>query len=263
MRSAHSTNKVFWIPQAFDPGNVEWLSDELERLMQEWAVKGKGWTGPWRDAYLTTEEDERASLTHMHDLHFYSEAYMRAVMNDIMTGAIADLLGPNVELHHTTLHAKAPEMGTPFPMHQDHPFYPHKGAAFIDAIVHIDSTNDENGCLKFLVGSHADGPLKHLGGHNSQQEGSPHLPTDAYKLDDAVSVHCDAGDVVLFSYYTIHGSALNRTDRWRRLVRFGYRDPANRQISGQSHGRPGLMVRGQKRKMLEDTAPSAENPVTG
>ena len=246
---AFRQNGFIKISGAFSSADVEWLSSELERLMQEWAVEGPGWSGPWRKTYLTVEEDERAILTAMHDLHFYSEAYMRAVMNDNMTGAIADLIGPNVELHHATLHAKAPEIGTPFPMHQDHPFYPHEGAAFIDAIVHIDATNEENGCLKFLPGSHAGGPLEHI-----TRDSSPHLPTDEYMLDDAVSVHCDAGDVVLFSYYTVHGSAANRTDQWRRLVRFGYRDPANAQISGQSHGRPGLMVRGQKRKAKTPTA---------
>ena len=246
---AFRENGFLKIAGVFSSDHVEWLSNELERLMQEWAVEGPGWSGPWRKIYLTVEEDERAVLTAMHDLHFYSEAYMRAGINDTMTGAIADLIGPNVELHHTTLHAKAPEMGTPFPMHQDHPFYPHEGAAFIDAIVHVDAANEENGCLKFLPGSHAGGPLEHI-----TRDSSPHLPTGEYMLDDAVSVHCDAGDVVLFSYYTVHGSAPNRTDRWRRLVRFGYRDPANAQISGESHGRPGLMVRGQKRKAKTPTA---------
>jgi hypothetical protein len=42
----------------------------------------------------------------------------------------------------------------------------------------------------------------------------------------------------------VHGSYINRTDRWRRLVRMGYRDPANKQLAGQSHGRAGLMVHG-------------------
>ena len=73
------------------------------------------------------------------------------------------------------------------------------------------------------------------------------MPTDQYRLEDAVSVPADAGDVVFFSYLTIHGSAPNRTDQWRRLVRFGYRDPDNVQTSGQGLGRDGLMVRGQKR----------------
>ena len=197
-------NGFLRIPGVFDADEVEWLSDELERLMQEWAIEGPGWRGPWREVYLTAEQDEKTILTAMHDLQFYSEAYQRAVVNETLTGAVADILGPNLELHHSTLHAKAPETGTPFPMHQDHPFYPHEGAAFIDAIVHIDSANDENGCLRFLAGSHKLGPLEHIRG-----EAGHSLPTDVYKLEDAVSVPADAGDVVLFSYQTVHGSALN------------------------------------------------------
>jgi phytanoyl-CoA hydroxylase len=63
-------------------------------------------------------------------------------------------------------------------------------------------------------------------------------------LENTVPCPAEAGDVVAFSIYTVHGSFINRTDRWRRLVRLGYRDPANQQLAGQSHGRAGLMVRG-------------------
>ncbi|MBM4437464.1 MAG: phytanoyl-CoA dioxygenase family protein [Actinobacteria bacterium] len=243
----YQTNGFLRVEQVFTDAEVRDLSAELERLMHEWAVEGPGWKGPWRLAYLTAAEDAQAKLTAMHDLQFYSEAYVRAVTNPTLAGIVADLLGPNVELHHSTLHAKAPEMGTPFPMHQDHPFYPHEGPDFVDAIVHIDDATEANGCLKFLPGSHKLGPLEHI------RDGSPHLPTDQYRLADAVAVPAKAGDVVLFSYYTIHGSAPNRTDQWRRLVRFGYRNPDNVQVAGQSLGRPGLMVRGHKRKRAAAT----------
>ena len=227
----------------YPPSEVRQQSQELERLMVEWAEDTPGWRGPWREAYMTADESSRARLSAMHELQNYSSAYLRAVVNERLTGAIADLIGPNVELHHTTLHAKAPDMGTPFPMHQDYPFYEHQGPAYVDAIAHIDAATEENGCLKFLGGSHRDGPLEHIRGEHS----SPHLPTDRYRLEDAVSVPADAGDVVLFSYLTVHGSAPNRTNRWRRLVRFGYRDPDNVQTTGQGLGRDGIMVRGQKR----------------
>ena len=227
----------------YSPDEVEHQSVELERLMLEWAQQTAGWRGPWRKAYMTAEEDARARLTAMHELQNYSEAFMRAVVSDRLTGAVADLIGPDVELHHHHPARQGAEHGTPFPMHQDHPFYEHEGPAYVDAIVHIDTANEENGCLQFLAGSHKLGPLQHIRG----PESSPHLPTDQYRLEDAVSVPADAGDVVFFSYYTIHGSAPNRTGQWRRLVRFGYRHPDNVQTAGQGLGRDGLMVRGQKR----------------
>jgi ectoine hydroxylase-related dioxygenase (phytanoyl-CoA dioxygenase family) len=123
-------------------------------------------------------------------------------------------------------------------MHQDHPFYPHESGQYVDALVHVDAATEENGCLKFLAGSHKLGPLEHI------RIGSPHLPPDEYRFEDAVSCPADAGDVILFSIHTIHGSALNRRPRWRRVVRVGYRNPYNRQVGGQALGRPGIMVHG-------------------
>ena len=227
------------IPAVYSPDEISRMSSELDQLIQDWATTNMGWTGPWRDVYMSPEVEKRAMLTHLHDLHFYSEAWCRAVCSPNMAAAMACLLGDAVELHHTTLHCKPPETGMPFPMHQDSPFYQHEGPQYVDAIVHVDDATIPNGCLKFLPGSHKQGHLTHI-----TQNCSPHLPTDQYRLADAVHCPANAGDVVAFSIYTVHGSEINGTDRWRRLVRVGYRHPANRQIAGQSLGRAGLMVHG-------------------
>lgn len=227
------------IPQVFTPEEIAQMGADLDRLIQDWATTNVGWTGPWRQVYMSPDVEQRSMLTHLHDLHFYSEAWCRAVANKHLVDALSSLLGPNVELHHTTLHCKPPEIGMPFPMHQDSPFYQHEGAAYVDAIVHIDDATHENGCLRFLPGTHKQGHLTHI-----TENCSPHLPTDKYRLEDAVECPARAGDVVVFSIYTIHGSQINGTDRWRRLVRLGYRDPENKQIAGQSLGRAGLMVKG-------------------
>ena len=232
------------IPQVYSPDEVEELRRELDQLVQDWATTNAGWSGPWRDVYMSPDVEQRSTLTHLHDLHFYSAAWCRAVTKPALGEAIADLLGtPNVELHHTTLHLKPPETGMPFPLHQDSPFYRHEQPAYVDAIVHLDDTNDENGCLRFVPGSHKRGHIEHI----EQVDGksvSPHLPTHEWRLDDTEPAPAQAGDVVAFSIYTVHGSRINQTDRWRRLVRVGYRDPANSQVAGQSLGRAGLIVTG-------------------
>lgn len=243
-----NVNGFLRLAKVFTPAEVEWQSRELERLIQEWATRGPGWKGPWRTAYMTADDDARARLDVMTELPSYSEAYFRAVTNEKLVGAVADLLGTeNVEYHHSVLHAKGPEMGTPFPMHQDYPFYDHETPAYVDALLHIDTTTEANGCLSFIAGSHKLGKLPHIGTVESKDT-RPHLPTDQYRLSDAVPVTAEAGDVVFMSYLTIHGSAPNRTSGWRRLVRVGYRDPQNVQLGGHNQGRLGLIVRGQKRR---------------
>lgn len=238
-------NGFLHIPQVFDPAEINELSDEMDRLVEEWAFTSPGWSGPWRQAYMDPETEKQSRLTAMHDLHFYSAAWMRAVTHGRLVNAISDLLGPDVELHHSTMHIKPPQTGHPFPMHQDNPFYHHANGQYIDVLVHLDDTSHANGEIRFLAGSHKAGPLPHII-HTVAGPCTPHLPFAVFQLEETVPVPAKRSDVVIFNLFTIHGSYINTTKQPRRLVRIGYRDPQNRQIRGQSANRPGLMVKGYR-----------------
>lgn len=242
-KAFYHRNGYLHVPQVFDGQTVRLLSDELDWIFETWADHDAAWRGPWRETYMTEAERQRAKLVAINDMHLHSDLWNRATADPRLVDGLADLLGPNVELHHTTLHAKPPETGSPFPLHQDNAFFAHEQPAYIDAIIHIDDAPEDSGCLRFIPGSHLDGPLVHL------RDGAPHLPTDRYRLADTVPVPASAGDVVLFCLWTIHGSDLNRTGLWRRVVRFGYRDPANPQVDGFALGRYGWIVRGRRPKV--------------
>jgi hypothetical protein len=236
------------IPNVFTPQEMDTLEGDLTFLMTTWAKEYAGWTGPWRKVYMDEETEKKSKLIALHDLQFYSVAWSRGVTKPNLCEAMSDLLGPNVELHHTTLHAKPPESGHPFPMHQDNAFYEHSDERYVDVLVHLDDTSHANGEIRFLEGSHKWGYLEHI---TNTPEGpcTPHLPPAKYRLEDTVPVPAKRGDVVCFNIFTIHGSHINTTSRVRRLVRVGYRDPENVQLAGQSVGRPGLMVSGRRPRM--------------
>ena len=236
------------VPEMFTKAETDELSDELDRLVQDWAFTSEGWTGPWRQVYMDAETEKKSKLTAMHDLQFYSEPWMRGVTHPRLVEAVSDILGPDVELHHSTLHIKPPQSGHPFPMHQDNPFYIHTNGEYVDVLVHLDDTRHENGEIRFLAGSHKLGALEHVTQLADGTPCTPHLPTDQYRLEDTVPVPAKRGDVVFFSIYTIHGSYINTTRQPRRLVRLGYRHPDNVQTFGQSLGRPGLMVHGYRQR---------------
>jgi ectoine hydroxylase-related dioxygenase (phytanoyl-CoA dioxygenase family) len=245
----------------FTPDEMDALEADLDFMMDQWAVTEMGWTGPWRKVYMDAATEAKSKLTSLHDLHFYSEAWMRAVTKPAFTEMLAQLLGgPNVELHHTTLHAKPPETGHPFPMHQDNAFYEHADDRYVDALIHLDDTCHANGEIRFLAGSHLRGALPHITQMPGGESCTPHLDTDVYRLEDTVPVPARRGDVVCFNLFTVHGSYVNTTDRIRRLVRCGYRDPLNRQLSGQSIARPNIMVRG-RRPRAKETAPLTNEAV--
>jgi len=253
------------IPRVYGAEELAALRDDLDWMIETWANRTPGWSGPWRQAYMDERTERKSQLIAMHDLHFYAESWMRAATKAAVAEVMSRLLdaGP-VELHHLTMHVKPPETGHPFPMHQDRAFYKHADDRYVDALLHLDDTSPENGEIRFLAGSHKGGPLTHVT-EFAGEPCTPHLPTDAYRLEDTVAVPAEAGDLVVFNIHTIHGSHINQTDRARRMVRMGYRRPENAQAAGQSVGRPGLMLRGRRpraegQELFPTSGPSGVKP---
>lgn len=160
------------------------------------------------------------SLQHLHDAQFYSAAYSRLMVDQRFTDVVAAVLGtPNVQLHHTKLFVKPPENGSPFPLHQDHPFFPHTQHRVGAAIFHFDDAPVEKGCIRVVPGSHLDGPREH------NPTGSFHLPD--VDFETSVPIPAEAGDVILFTYLTVHGSGVNVSSEARTTWLIQYRDPAD------------------------------------
>ena len=232
-------NGFLRLESIYSPDEVQSMSSELDYVMRTFARWDAAWKGPWRKDFM--DDDDEATLVAIHELQHYSAAWTRAVTKPELANALGSLLAAEaVELHHCTLHAKPPDDGSAFPFHQDLPFFPHEDGRYLDALVHLDDAAEDSGCIKFLPGSHKLGKLEHITGPDT----APHLSADEFPFDDGVHVPAKAGDVVVFSIWTIHGSAMNHSGKWRRLVRLGFRDPHNRQEGGQAMGRPGLIVKG-------------------
>lgn len=206
----------------FSTEEVRELSAEMDWIIQEWCGDDSiGWRGPWRDHYLPAGRQMETRAVVLANPQQYSAAWGRVLFHPGLTRCAAALIGDaNVQWHHTVLHAKPPEKGTPFPMHQDYPFYPHDGADFVDCLVHLDDAPPASGCLRVVSGSHKKGPLEHITGAHTR----PYLPPQDYhpEITASVEVPARAGDVIFFSYYLIHWSDLNRSAEWRRSVRIGY-----------------------------------------
>src|SRR5579885_2344318 len=194
----------------------------------------------WASARELGNAAKVTRLTHCHDVQFQSAAFSRLIVDDRLTSAAAALIGSeNVQLHHTKMFIKPPEKGSPFPLHQDHPFFPHERHSMIAAIVHFDDAPVEKGCVCVVPGSHKLGPLEH------EPEGSWHLPVDRYPLASAIPCPARAGDVLFFSYLTIHGSGVNVSDEARTTLLIQMRDPADPPLNtGDGEPGQGLMLRG-------------------
>jgi ectoine hydroxylase-related dioxygenase (phytanoyl-CoA dioxygenase family) len=182
----------------------------------------------------------KTSLLHCHDVQFQSALLTRLIVDERLTGVAADIIGtPNVQLHHNKLFIKPPEKGSPFPMHQDRPFFPHDKDSMIAAIIHFDDAPLAKGCVRVVPGSHKLGPIEHL------QTGGWHLPLEQYPIESSVACEAEAGDVLFFSYLTIHGSGVNVSNEARTTLLVQMRDPLDPPsvLTHLSRGQ-GMMLRG-------------------
>jgi phytanoyl-CoA hydroxylase len=185
-------------------------------------------------------EGPQTQLLHCHDVQFYCAAFSRLIVDSRLTDVAAELIGgENVQPHHTKMFIKPPEKGSPFPMHQDAPFFPHRDHSMIAAIFHFDDAPLEKGCVRVVPGSHKLGVLEHIA------EGGWHLPFEQYPLESAVACPARAGDVLFFSYLTIHGSGVNVSDEARTTLLVQMRDPADPPTvkTHESRGQ-GMILRG-------------------
>lgn len=205
----------------------------IERLQRVGDVEAT-----WKSAKGVTMT--QTSLLHCHNVQFHSALFTRLMVDERLTSAAGLIIdSPNVQLHHNKLFIKPPEKGSPFPMHQDVPFFPHDKHSMIAAVVHFDDAPLEKGCIRVVPGSYKQGPIPH------EAEGGWHLPFEQYPLESAVACPAKAGDVLFFSYLTIHGSGVNTSNEARTTLLIQMRDPED-PPSAQVHlsRGQGMMLRG-------------------
>lgn len=145
---------------------------------------------------------------------------------------------PNVQLHHNKLFVKPPSIGSPFPAHQDAPFFPHDNDSMIAAVIFLSDCPVERGPFRAFPGSHR----QHL---SHDPKGGWHLSDSDFPPDGGVELPAEAGDLLLFSYLLVHRSGQNVSNEPRTTLLIQARDPEDRptELVHLSRGQ-GTMLRG-------------------
>jgi ectoine hydroxylase-related dioxygenase (phytanoyl-CoA dioxygenase family) len=144
-----------------------------------------------------------------------SEACERAARDPRLIAIVSALYGEPACLFKDKLIFKAPGT-TGYRLHQDYISWKSFPPTFLTAIVAIDAADAGNGATEVFPGYHRNGCL-------SPRDGNYHqLPDDAVDPRRGVVLELSPGDVAIFSGYTPHRSAANRSSQWRRLLYLSY-----------------------------------------
>ncbi len=139
-----------------------------------------------------------------------------------MVDTMEDLLGGEVYHYHSKLTAKEPFEGGAWEWHQDYGYWYHNGCLFplmASAMIALDCSTRENGCLQVLKGSHLLGRVEHRLLDGEQMGADLQRVEEAQKHLETVYAEMDPGDVLLFHCNTLHRSDQNRSEfrRWTMI----------------------------------------------
>jgi len=174
------------------------------------------------------EKDNREVVLGIEPFAHLSEPLDRWAHDPRFIEPMKDLLGnENVMLFTEKLNVKRGLVGGPIVLHQDYPYWvgvAEDAAQVGTAIVFLDDSTIENGCLEVVPGSHRDGETK-----RKQIEGFGANEMDQGQYDESklVPLEVPAGSVVYFGSFLVHASAPNRTAGDRRALLYSYQ-PAGR-----------------------------------
>ena len=189
-----------------------------------------------------------------------STAYFDAMADSPMTDMVADLIGPDVKLHHTKINSKLPGTATEVKWHQDFPYTPHTNTDVVTALLMVDEVTEENGPLEVLPGSHL-GPIHSLW-HDERFTGAVADEEVDTMRADGRTCFGPAGSVCLMHTMLAYGSAPNLSELPRTLLICVYSAgdavPLTRNPVPSVHA--GLFVRGSDPKRIRSTAFEVEVP---
>ena len=147
-----------------------------------------------------------------HDLSFLNYARDPNILD-----MVEQVIGPDIILWNSSFFAKPAANGKKTPWHQDGEYWPLRPLATCTVWLAIDDATVENGCLKFMRGSHKDQRLRpHRTSDDPNFTLHQELLESEYDDDKAVPLELEAGQMSLHDVYLLHGSEANNSGKARR-----------------------------------------------
>ena len=147
----------------------------------------------------------------------YDLSFLNYARDSNILDMVAQVIGPDIILWNSSFFAKPAVNGKKTPWHQDGEYWPLRPLATCTVWLAIDEATVENGCLKFMPGSHK---RKELRPHRTNKDPNftlhQELLESEYDDDKAVPLELEAGQMSLHDVYLLHGSEANDSGKPRR-----------------------------------------------
>ncbi len=213
---AFEANGFISIPRITTDEEVAWLGELYERLF---AVRREMYAGGVWDLVRPYDSDGEDRLPQIVHPERECAALKETLFWRNGRKLAAQLMGLDEDLLEGWGHMirKPARVGDPLPWHQDEAYWdPELIYRALGCWMPLDDATPENGCMKFIPGSHLGEIVAHR--HVNDDPMTPALFVEMAPEDDAraVVVPVPAGGAVFHHSRTLHASGPNRSDHVRR-----------------------------------------------
>ena len=130
---------------------------------------------------------------------------------------VEDILGPNFVQWGGQFFHKEPQSGSVVPWHQDAQYWPLEPANAVTVWLAVYDSDEENGAMKVVSGSHKKGAngFKHHTNDASHLVLDQEVSEDQIDKDKIIYMNLKAGEISLHNDALLHGSDPNNSNRKR------------------------------------------------
>jgi len=149
--------------------------------------------------------------------------FMETARHAPVLDMLEQLIGPDLILWITRILCKPAVKGREVPWHQDGEYWLMRPLATCSAWIAIDPVTTENGCMRFIPGSHRRDQLyRHHQTTRDNMVLNLELDQDQFDERDAVNVELEPGQISFHDVRLIHGSLANTSGQRRAALILRY-----------------------------------------
>lgn len=173
------------------------------------------------EAFMLADKTNPDTLFRLEKMDLHDDWFERLNHDDRITSLVKKLLDDELVYQRVAFFGKLPRGGEATPPHQDGYYFKITPNEAITCWVPLDVTDEANGCMRYIPGSHRLPMREHV---VSKVYGFS-LGIDNYgekDLDEEVAVSAKPGDLLLHHSRTVHRADANNSERNRRSLGLVY-----------------------------------------
>ncbi len=136
-------------------------------------------------------------------------------MNEQILDYVEDLIGPDFFMWGSSFFNKEPHSPDTVSWHQDSYYWPLSSPESCTVWLSFNGSDEENGAMRVIPGSHEDGIIKHIKTDDADSSLTLECDTTTFREEDQVFLDLKAGAISIHDDKIIHGSLGNNSDRPR------------------------------------------------